>query len=234
MILYIIRHGEPLYGPDTLTDLGRKQAEALVRRFEKSGLDRIFSSPMGRARLTAQPTADALGLPVKIEPWTREAWPEFAPPLPDGRRTFVIDMPAEEFRRPQEHDRYTDWHEITALHSIHAKEAWSRIVRHSDDFLRRLGYRRQFDGGYIAENPSDEHIALFCHAGFGTLWLAHLLGIPPHLFWSSFYMTHTGVTVVRFAENPSGLVTPRCLCLSDMSHLLETDLPYEYNGALPV
>ena len=76
MLLYIVRHGQPIYGPDTLTELGRKQAEALADRFAVHGLDRIFSSPMGRARETAQPTADRLGLPVKIEYWTREIWPE--------------------------------------------------------------------------------------------------------------------------------------------------------------
>ena len=64
--------------------------------------------------------------------------------------------------------------------------------------------------------------------------VAHLLGIPPHLIWSSFYMTHTGVTVVNFEKNPSGLVTPRCLCWSDMSHLLDSGLPYSYNNTLPV
>lgn len=99
MILYIIRHGEPIYGPDTLTELGQKQAVAVSRRFEKSGLDRIFSSPMGRARETAQPTADALGLPVKIEPWMREIWPELAPIMPNGKRSFVIDLPADKIGR---------------------------------------------------------------------------------------------------------------------------------------
>ena len=47
-------------------------------------------------------------------------------------------------------------------------------------------------------------------------------------------MTPTGVTVVNFAENPSGLITPRCLCWSDMSHLLESGLPYSYNSTLPL
>ena len=32
MLLYIVRHGEPIYSNDTLTPLGSKQAEALVAR----------------------------------------------------------------------------------------------------------------------------------------------------------------------------------------------------------
>ena len=234
MILYIVRHGEPIYGPDTLTELGRRQAEALVRRFERSGLDRIFSSPMGRARETAQPTADALDLPVKIEPWMREIWPELALPRPDGSLSFVIDMPADQLRSPENRERYADWYDMPALKSIQSRQAWARVERYSDDFLRRLGCRRVSPGVYGAEKPCEERVAVFCHAGFGITWLAHLLGIPPHLAWASFYMTHTGVTVVRFTPNPSGLITPRCLCLSDMSHLLESGLPYRYNNVLPV
>ncbi len=234
MILYIVRHGEPIYGPDTLTPLGRRQAQALVRRFEKSGLDRIFSSPMGRARETAQPTADALHLPVKIEPWTREIWPEMTLTRPDGSLMFPIDMPADELRRPENRDHFLDWYDMPALDTIEGKQVWAHLTRHSDDFLRRLGYTRVQDGLYTADRPNDEHVAVFCHCGFGLTWLAHLLGIPPHLVWSSFYMTHSGVTVVRFTPNPSGLVTPRCLCLSDMSHLLETDLPYKYNNVWDV
>ena len=32
MLLFFIRHGDPIYNPDSLTDLGKKQAEALVKR----------------------------------------------------------------------------------------------------------------------------------------------------------------------------------------------------------
>ena len=234
MILYSVRHGEPIYGPDTLTELGQKQAQALVHRFEKSGLDRIFSSPMGRARETAQPTADALGLPVKIEPWMREIWPELAPVMDNGKRSFVIDLPADILRSPENRDHYEDWYNMPAMERIEGKQVMNRVSRHSDDFLRRLGYRRVQDGVYQEEQPNDEHVAVFCHAGFGITWMTHLLGVPPHLIWSSFYMTHTGVTVVKFEKNPSGLVTPRCLCWSDMSHLLDSGLPYSYNHPLPV
>ena len=234
MILYIVRHGEPDYVADSLTPLGRQQAQALVRRFQQSGLDRIYASPMGRARQTAQPTADALGLKIKIEPWMREIWPELALTLPDGRRSFVIDMPADELRSPENRRRYQDWYDMPALDSIQGRQAWERVNRYSDDFLRRLGYRRVSEGVYSAEKPGDGRVAVFCHAGFGITWLAQLLGMPPHLVWPSFYMTHTGVTVLRFESNPSGLVTPRCLCLSDMSHLFESGLPYSYNNRLPI
>lgn len=53
MLLYIIRHGEPDYTTDTLTERGWTQAEAVGKRIYDAKIDRIFSSPMGRAKQTA-------------------------------------------------------------------------------------------------------------------------------------------------------------------------------------
>ena len=72
MLLYIVRHGDPIYNPDSLTPKGHLQAKALSKRFLVGGLDKIYSSPMIRAQQTAQPTAEVLGLPIEIEPWTEE------------------------------------------------------------------------------------------------------------------------------------------------------------------
>ena len=57
MILYYIRHGDPIYNPDSLTPKGQKQAEALAKRFGLYGLDRIFTSDSTRAVQTAKPTS---------------------------------------------------------------------------------------------------------------------------------------------------------------------------------
>ena len=58
MKLYIIRHGDPDYANDCLTPLGKRQAEALGRRFANTDLDMVFISPLGRAQETAKPTCE--------------------------------------------------------------------------------------------------------------------------------------------------------------------------------
>ena len=50
MLLYFIRHGDPIYVPDSLTPLGHRQAEAVGRRLALHGLDAVYSSPSNRAR----------------------------------------------------------------------------------------------------------------------------------------------------------------------------------------
>ena len=34
MLLFYVRHGDPIYKPDSLTELGHRQAEALVARMK--------------------------------------------------------------------------------------------------------------------------------------------------------------------------------------------------------
>ena len=56
MLLFYIRHGDPIYMPDSLTPLGKRQAEAVAKRLSRYGLDKIFVSSSTRAIQTAEPT----------------------------------------------------------------------------------------------------------------------------------------------------------------------------------
>jgi broad specificity phosphatase PhoE len=80
--LYLIRHGNPAstWGGDDddpgLDDIGRAQAQAardwLLSRPSAERPQRVVSSPLKRCRETAQPTADALGVTVEIDPLVGE------------------------------------------------------------------------------------------------------------------------------------------------------------------
>ena len=72
MRLYIIRHADPDYPNNTITEAGHAEARALAQRLAGEGLTRLYSSPLGRAQDTAAYTAEATGLQLSIEPWTSE------------------------------------------------------------------------------------------------------------------------------------------------------------------
>ena len=55
MKLLIIRHGDPDYSIDSLTETGWKEAAMLVPRLEKLDVKAFYVSPLGRARDTAGP-----------------------------------------------------------------------------------------------------------------------------------------------------------------------------------
>ena len=91
--------------------------------------------------------------------------------------------------------------------------------------MEKLGYKK--DGAiYRITEPNDKRIALFCHEGFGTTLLSYLLNVSPLVFWASFGISHSGVTVLDFQNNADGFTAPRCLCLSDLSHLYADRLPF--------
>ena len=60
MLFFLIRHGDPIYNPDSLTPLGERQAEAVGKRLALYGVDKIFASTSKRAEQTAVPTCEML------------------------------------------------------------------------------------------------------------------------------------------------------------------------------
>ena len=66
MRLIFVRHGEPDYENDCLTENGVIQAKSTAERLKNEDLKAIFSSPMGRAKETASYTAKNHGLEVQV------------------------------------------------------------------------------------------------------------------------------------------------------------------------
>lgn len=236
MLLYIIRHGDPIYNPDTLTEKGKQQAQALAKRLAVNGLDKIYCSPNGRAIETAHPTCELLGLECNIEDWTSEnhAWGDFSATTIEGNYGWTFHIQNTNFRSPENIKRdFSNWHEAEYFSMIDAKKGYDRIIEASDEFLERLGYKRE-DGVYKIINPNEDRIAVFCHQGFGTTWMSHLLAVPPHIFWGSFDVTHSSVTIIEFKNYPDGYTAPKCLCLSDISHIYKENLPMEYQNRIKI
>lgn len=72
MRLLIIRHGDPDYKIDSLTDKGWREAEYLSEMLVKHELTHIYVSPYGRARDTASLTLRKLNRTAEVLPWLRE------------------------------------------------------------------------------------------------------------------------------------------------------------------
>ncbi len=235
MLLYIIRHGEPDYKTDTLTARGRLQAEAVGKRMVDAKIDRVFSSPMGRARETAAPACRMLGLDCGIEEWTHELGSERRTDfLGEEKRRSISVVPNYMFRENGRLDLPFDRaFECPPLADTEMKREQARITACGNEFLERLGYRAE-NGVYRILRPNEERVALFCHTVFGRTWISSLLHIPLHMMWASFVYTHTGVTILEFKNYEKGYTAPRCLCYSDMSHLYAANLDMIYDGDFEV
>lgn len=234
MLLYVIRHGDPIYDPDSLTEKGKRQAEALARRLAVNGLDKIYSSPLNRARQTAQPTCELLGKQAELLDWTSEShtWEEFTFNDPElgGALNWCFHVQSTRYKTPEVLALGDKWYEAEPFCRSKAKQGYERIQRESDAFIESLGYKRE-GMNYRIVSPNDLRVAVFCHQGFGTTWLSHLLAVPPILFWSSFDLNHSSMTIIEFKNNKDGLTAPICLAVSDTSHLYADRLPLRFaNG----
>lgn len=75
MRLIIVRHGDPNYEIDSLTEKGWREAEFLSVRMEKQLQKEhtyIYTSPLGRAKDTASLTLKKLGMTATEFKWLRE------------------------------------------------------------------------------------------------------------------------------------------------------------------
>ncbi len=234
MLLYIVRHGDPDYKTDTLTERGKLQAEAVGKRIFHSKIDRIFSSPMGRAQETAEPACRLLGLEKNIENWTHEIQDERLTPFPDGIKKSITLVQNTYYRENGNVDLpYEKAFECQGINQSDMKSAVEYIENSGKDFLERLGYREE-NGIYRILRNNEEKVALFCHAAFARAWLSVLLHIPLHIMWSSFGYTHTGVTVIEFKNNENGVTAPQCLCYSDISHLYAEKLDLIHDNRIEI
>lgn len=239
MLLFYVRHGDPIYDPDSLTPLGERQAQAISKRLGVHGLDQIYASSSNRAILTAKPTGELLKKEITVMDWCHEgkAFDEFSIPLQDGTRTwFFCHQPTTELLVSEEvRVLGKRWYEHPALKQdlykeCSFKEGILRIQKETDAFIQSLGYRHLPEkNGYLAEAPSDARIALFAHEGVGKAIMSCLLDIPYPEFCTHFEISHSGMCVVEFA-NREGFVIPKVLQYSNDSHLYEEGLPLKYQN----
>ena len=86
MKLIFIRHGEPNYEIDSLTEKGWREAELLSKRTVKWNVTDFYCSPLGRAKDTASFTLKNAGREAEILPWLRE----FDAPVLDPETGFRV------------------------------------------------------------------------------------------------------------------------------------------------
>lgn len=234
MLLYIIRHGDPNYKEDCLTPRGVLQAEAVGKRIAASGIDRIFTSPMGRARQTAEPACRLLGIPYTVEEWTHEVGEERLTTYPDGNRASISVIQNSLFRENGSIDVPFDGAlQVPGMAETQMGKACDYIWENGKAFLERLGYKEE-NGVYRILRPNEEKVALFCHGVFSRAWISMLLHIPLHIMWAGFDFSHTGVTILDFKNYENGITAPKCLCYSDLGHLYKDELDMVYNNRTPI
>lgn len=238
MLLYIIRHGDPTYNEkDELTEKGTLQSAALAKRLARYGMDEIYSSPRPRARKTAEPLCHLVKKDLQVLEWTNEDiyWEAFSYECAPGVAEWCFCSPEgrRELRSPEVLAMGKDWYQADYFTRIgvNPEPACKNLLKESDAFLKKLGYEHE-GSRYKILDHNEKRVAVFCHYGFSLTWLGTLLDIPLPLAWTTLVISHSNVSVVRFADNKYGYTVPTLLTHSNDSHIYAEGLPTDYNNHL--
>ena len=246
MLLYYIRHGDPVYEPDGLTELGKKQAEALSKRLCILGFDEIYCSTSKRAMDTAAPTCEKLNIKPVLLDWTNEchAWRDLVVKAPDGNgMTWVWNHPdyIKAFNSEEVKKLGFEWFRHEYFKGYDFERGITRIERETDRFMLSLGYEHiRKISGYKIVRQSEKRIALFAHQGFGMAFFASLMDIPYPYFSTHFDFGRSSVTVINFdnekvnSDSGEKYVFPKILQLSNDSHLYKENVLTGYQNVIDV
>ncbi len=218
MRLLFIRHGNPDYGNDCLTELGRRQAALAAARVAEEAPARLYTSPQGRARQTAAYAERLLGLTAEPLPWLRElAWG-------DGRgEPGAADNPwsiAQAAMDAGSSLAEADWRAQGGFpQNLVCEEVTSRVAA-LDNFLAQNGYVRE-NGPYRCLRANADTLALFCHGGVLTAICCHLLGLSFAEGCLRLSFDQASLTALELAGEPGRLTAPRLLWANEVACLGE-------------
>ena len=238
MLLFYVRHGDPIYDPDSLTPLGHRQAEAVGKMLRSLRIDDVYASTSERAKLTATPLCEIAKKQMTLLDFANEgyAWRDLTCfSKARGCRTWIFFAPEmkEVFHTPEMLSLGQRWYEHPVFKTEEFRDkdygaGIARIQEGTDAFLESLGYKRVSDGKYEVLSHNDKRVAFFAHQGFGLAFLSCVVGIPYPMFCSHFDICTSGVTVIEFNDD-GGYSYPRILTLSSSAHLYREGLPTRYN-----
>ncbi len=162
MELILVRHGLPVRREDTsdppLSDEGREQARRVARWLARERITAAWSSPMIRARQTAEPFAAVSGLAVEVDEGIHE--------FDRGSGRYI---PMEELKR----EDYAAWKALVDGGFDVDIFGFSKMVVAALEAI-------------VAANQGGR-VAVFCHGGVVNVWTAHVLGLEARLFFEPGY-----------------------------------------------
>ena len=203
--LYLVRHGQSAgnaegrfggHSPTPLSELGKKQADAVAKALAKEGVSAIYSSDLHRAVQTAEPLSRLTGVPVIATPAFRE------------RNVGVLEgLTFDESRETFPDDYYA-----LVNRKVH------HVITNGESY-RHLLQRSTAELWEILRNHIGERVAIFSHTGAICFLTLHLMGAIRRDTRQTPWIVTSNCGINRFEIR--GRRNIRVLALNDTRHLLE-------------
>ncbi len=207
MKIWIIRHGDPDYVHDSLTEKGLKQAELLAHVLASYPFDEIYLSPLGRAQKTAEPFLRLTGREANgVLPWLKEA-PWVWDRLP---RLWTNDPLCYDPRK---------WIEAPEMEALGKKEEYELIEKNFYEFMAERGYAKE--GNHFKTNgeKNERSVLFFCHLGIGSFLLSRLIHVSPAVMWQNFFLAPSSISLAQTEEVEPGSALFRIREAGALPHL---------------
>ena len=241
MRIIFIRHGDPDYQNDTLTEKGIREAKLLSERVAKwDNITQFYCSPLGRAQKTASYSLEKTGRKAITYEWLKE-FSYFIDDPVTGRHGVPWDfMPEYWTELPQMYEK-DGWKETEIYRSNpDLIPAYTQVCEGIDGILASYGYQRQHNYYWNLNTKEatdrsdhqhpDSTIVIFCHLGVTCVMMSHLLGISPALLFHSLYLAPTSVTILATEERRNNIAQFRAQVIGDTSHLINGGEPISAAG----
>lgn len=218
MRILIVRHADPNYELDTLTETGWKEAELVADYLSKEDIKAFYVSPMGRAQDTAGCTLKKLNRTAKTCDWMHEFSPQIKRPDMGGKLNICWDWLPQDMAKDVTNYDKDKWLTTDIMKDSNVQQEYKIVCDGLDDILKAHGYVR--DGLYYrAVSPNNDTIVLFCHFGVECVMLSHLINVSPMVLWHGFCAAPTSVTSIYTEERRRGIASFRINEFGSTAHL---------------
>ena len=217
MKILIIRHADPDYSIDSLTEQGHIEAELLSQMLVKRDIKEFYVSPLGRAKKTAEYTLTKLGRNAIECDWLKEFPAKIIKPHRE-KEGVAWDWLPQDWTKHDDFYCYENWTNVELMKKSDALEQYNYVVTEFDKILEKHGYKRN-GRIYDAVCPNNDTIAFFCHFGLECVLLSHLMSVSPMILWHNTCALPSSVTTIITEERVKGIASFRMNGFGDISHI---------------
>ena len=224
MKISIIRHAEPDYKNNTLTEKGFREADLLGRYLKDEKIDAIYCSPLPRAKYTADAIVKYNQTKTyEVFEYLKEFHTRINLPYKDKHLLWDL-RPKYLNDNPLLYDKER-WTEVKEINFDEMKSHYQSVKDLLSDILKKHGYEK--NGYYYnVTNSNHDHIVFVCHFGLGSFLLSELLNISPNALLNHTCAQPSSVTTVYTEERQKGKAIFRMLNFGSVEHLI-------FNGEKP-
>lgn len=215
MEVWIVRHADPDYAHDSITEKGEREARLLAERLAKTEFAAVYCSPLGRAQKTASYYLQKTGNKAIILPWLREFEGTVTV---DGKREICWDRLPAYWTPIDDYYSYDNWLNVALMKKGDVKRPYQKVQQGIDSLMAQHGYVHS-GRLYDAVKPNGDKILLFCHFGVEAAMLSHIFSVSPMILWHNFVALPTSVTRLASVERERGIAIFNAIQFGDLSHL---------------